>query len=83
MHPYQDLRNRTKKLAISTIKLFRFLPRTTEGFVICKQLLRSATSVAANHRAVQRARSKAEFIAKLGTVVEVAIFTASHKTARH
>ncbi len=35
-----------------------------------RQLLRSATSVAANHRAVCRARSKAEFIAKTGTVVE-------------
>jgi four helix bundle protein len=38
--------------------------------VIGKQLLRSATSVAANYRAVQRARSKAEFVSKLGIVVE-------------
>ena len=40
--------------------------------MIGKQLVRSATSVAANYRAVQRARSKAEFIAKLGTVLEEA-----------
>jgi four helix bundle protein len=40
--------------------------------VIGKQLVRSATSVAANYRAVQRARSKAELIAKLGTVLEEA-----------
>ena len=46
------------------------LPKTREANVIAQQLLRSATSMAANYRAVGRARSQAEFIAKLGIVVE-------------
>ena len=54
------------------MKLFRSLPRTEEARVIGKQVLRSGTSVAANYRAVCRARSKAEFIAKVGVVVEEA-----------
>ncbi len=65
-------RERTKKFALEIIRLFRQLPRNAEAYVIGKQLLRSGTSVAANYRAVQRARSKAEFVAKLGIVVEEA-----------
>jgi four helix bundle protein len=52
------------------VKLFRALPRAVEAQVIGKQLLRSGTSVAANYRAACRARSKAEFIAKIGIVLE-------------
>jgi four helix bundle protein len=52
------------------VKLFRSLPRATEAQVIGKQLLRSGTSVAANYRAACRARSKPEFIAKIGIVLE-------------
>ena len=48
------------------------MPRTEEARVIGRQMLRSATSVAANYRAVCRARSRAEFIAKVGVVVEEA-----------
>lgn len=48
------------------------MPRTEEARVIGKQMLRSGTSVAANYRAVCRARSKAEFIAKIGVAVEEA-----------
>ena len=48
------------------------LPKTTEAQVIGKQLLRSGTSVGANYRAVCRARSKAEFVARLGIVAEEA-----------
>src|SRR5437867_3306182 len=66
------LKERTKKFAISIIKLFRMLPKTEEARVIGKQLLRCGTSVAANYRAVCRARSKAEFIARIGIVVEEA-----------
>jgi len=66
------LQNRTKKFAIRIVKLFRSLPKTDEARVIGKQVLRSGTSVAANYRAVCRARSKAEFIAKVGVVVEEA-----------
>ena len=66
----EELRNRTKRFALRIIRLFRHLPRTTEAQVVCKQLLRSGTSVGANYRAAGRGRSKAEFIAKIGIVVE-------------
>jgi len=67
-----DLKLRTKKFALRIVKLFRALPKTEEGRVIGKQLLRSGTSVGANYRAVCRARSTAEFISKLGIVIEEA-----------
>ncbi len=66
------LKRRTKTFAIRVVKLFRALPTTDDGRVIGKQLLRSGTSVAANYRAVCRSRSKAEFVAKVGVVVEEA-----------
>jgi four helix bundle protein len=66
------LKERSKQLALRIVRLFRSLPRTEEARVIGKQLLRSGTSVAANYRAVCRARSKAEFVAKMGVVVEEA-----------
>ena len=65
-----ELRDRTKRFAIRIVNLFRSLPRREEARVIGQQVLRSGTSVAANYRAVCRARSKAEFIAKMGLVVE-------------
>jgi four helix bundle protein len=67
-----ELRGRTKKFAIRVIHLFRALPRTTEAYVVGKQLLRCGTSVGANYRAVCRARSKAEFVARIGIVAEEA-----------
>jgi four helix bundle protein len=66
----EQLRDRTKAFALRIVKLFRALPRAVEAQVIGKQLLRSGTSVAANYRAACRARSKAEFIAKIGIVLE-------------
>ncbi len=68
----EGLRNRTKLFAIRIIKMFRSLPKTEEAKIIGKQVLRSGTSAAANYRAVCRARSKAEFIAKMGVVIEEA-----------
>jgi len=68
----RDLIDRTKKFALRIIKLVGALPRTIEGRSIAGQLMRSGTSVAANYRAACRARSKAEFIAKLGAVEEEA-----------
>jgi len=68
----QQLRERTKKFALRIIRLFRHLPRTTEAQVLGKQLLRCGTGVAANYRAAGRARSKAEFVSKMGIVVEEA-----------
>jgi four helix bundle protein len=68
----EEIRERTKKFAIRIVRLFRALPKSTEAQVLGKQLLRSGTSVAANYRAVCRARSKAEFIARIGIVAEEA-----------
>lgn len=68
----QALKDRTKQFAIRIVKLYRSLPKTDEARVIGRQLIRSGTSVAANYRAVCRALSKAEFIAKIGVVVEEA-----------
>ena len=64
------LKKRTKKFAIEIVRLFRTLPRTDEARVIGKQLLRSGTSVAANYRALCRARSRPDFISKIGVIVE-------------
>ncbi|HMF90058.1 MAG TPA: four helix bundle protein [Candidatus Angelobacter sp.] len=66
----EQLRERTKAFALRIVKLFRSLPRATEAQVIGKQLLRSGTSVAANYRGACRARSRAEFVSKLGVVLE-------------
>lgn len=52
--------------------LTRHLPKSVESGVIDKQLIRCATSVGANYRAACRAKSKADFIYKLGIVVEEA-----------
>ncbi len=68
----EELRNRTKLFALRIIRLFRRLPKSTELQAIGKQILRSGTSVGANYRAAGRARSKAEFISKIGIVVEEA-----------
>lgn len=69
-YPSEELKDRTKRFALQIVTLFRTLPKTDESRIVGKQLLRSATSVAANYRAVCRARSRAEFIAKMGIVVE-------------
>jgi four helix bundle protein len=66
----EQLRDRTKSFALRTIRLFRSLPYKPDAQVLGKQLLRCGTLVAANYRAVCRARSKAEFVAKIGIVVE-------------
>lgn len=67
-----ELRQRTKTFAIRVLSLIDHLPRTIAGRSIASQLCRSATSVAANYRASCRARSRAEFIAKIGVVEEEA-----------
>lgn len=65
----QDLKDRTKKFAIAIIKFIRSLPKTDEGFILGKQLLRSATSVGANYRSACKRKSTADFINKI-TIVE-------------
>lgn len=66
----QDLKARTKRFALDVIRYCRRLPRGEEFSVIKYQLIKAATSTAANYRASQRAKSKADFINKLGTVEE-------------
>jgi four helix bundle protein len=68
----EQLRDRTKAFALRVIRLFRSLPFKPDAQVLGKQLLRCGTSVAANYRAVCSSRSKAEFIARIGLVVEEA-----------
>jgi four helix bundle protein len=66
----KELKDRTKRFAVDVIRLCRELPPTLDGRRLGQQLIDAATSVAANYRAACRARSRAEFIAKLGTVLE-------------
>jgi four helix bundle protein len=68
----EQLRERTKEFAIRIVRLFRSLPKSDEARITGKQVLRAGTSVAANYRAVCRARSRAEFISKIGVAVEEA-----------
>jgi four helix bundle protein len=66
----RELLQRTKQFALRIFKLVGALPQTIQGKAVAAQLIRSGTSVAANYRAACRARSKAEFVAKLGIVEE-------------
>jgi four helix bundle protein len=68
----EAMRKRTKKFVVDNILFFRTLPKTEDAKIIGRQLLRSSSSVGANYRAACRARSKAEFHAKLSIVVEEA-----------
>ena len=61
-----DLKRRTKAFALRILKLIDALPKTTAGRA--SQIVRSGTSVAANYRAACRAKSPADFIAKMGIV---------------
>src|SRR5208337_3972191 len=72
----EDLRRRTKEFALRVINLFRALPRTEEARILGRQVLRSGTAVAANYRSACRARSRADFISKIGITVEEADETA-------
>jgi four helix bundle protein len=71
-----ELKARTKAFAIRVIHLVDVLPKSVKGRAIANQIMRSATSVAANYRAACRARSRVEFIAKVGVVEEEADETA-------
>jgi four helix bundle protein len=68
----EEFKKRTKTFTLRNIKVFQSLPKTDEAKIIGKQLLRSASSVGANYRAVCRARSQAEFFAKLSITIEEA-----------
>src|SRR5213594_989156 len=64
--PRQDLRLRTKRFALRIIKMCETLPDSRAGRILGDQVFRSGTSVGANYREAYRARSRAEFISKLG-----------------
>jgi len=64
-----DLKKRTKRFALDVIELVSEVPSNRASDILCRQLLRSATSVGANYRSACRARSKADFISKI-TIVE-------------
>src|SRR5436309_9312261 len=67
-----DLKKRTKAFALRILKLVDALPKTTAGRALAAQIVRSGTSVAANYRSACRAKSSADFIAKMGIVEEEA-----------
>src|SRR6266571_1817336 len=67
-----DLKKRTKAFALRILKLVDALPKTMAGRALSSQIVRSGTSVAANYRAACRAKSTADFIAKMGIVEEEA-----------
>jgi len=68
----EELRVRTKQFAVRVVRLYKALPFSADAQVLGKQLLRCGTAVAANYRAACRGRSRAEWIAKIGLVVEEA-----------
>jgi four helix bundle protein len=68
----EEMKTRTKKFALRILNLVDKLPRGLKGRILADQLGRAGTSVAANYRAACKGRSKAEFIAKLGTAEEEA-----------
>jgi four helix bundle protein len=65
-----DLRERTKRFALNIIRLSSRLNRSMEAQVIARQLLRSGTSVGAQYREADRARSTAEFISKMESALQ-------------
>ena len=68
----EEMKKRTRAFALRIIRLVESLPKTRTAEVIGKQLLRCGTSVGANYRAACRAKSPADFIAKIGIVEEEA-----------
>ena len=68
----RELQDRTKQFALRVLNLVDAVPHTACGRAISMQLVRAATSVGANYRSACRARSRAEFAAKLGIAVEEA-----------
>ncbi len=90
-----ELKKRTKDVALRVINLQSKMPNNQISWIIGKQILRSATSVAANYRAASRARSGKEFFSKLSFVIEetddlykelnelLSIFMTARKNTKH
>src|ERR1043166_3140551 len=68
----EELKARTKQFALRVMKMADALPRNVKGKVIANQILRSATAVASGYRAACRSRSKADWVDKIGRVLEEA-----------
>jgi four helix bundle protein len=68
----EELKERTRQFALDVLRLVQRFRRTMEAEIIGRQLIKAATGVAANYRAACRARSRTEFIARIGTVAEEA-----------
>ncbi|GAB3342599.1 four helix bundle protein [Larkinella ripae] len=68
----EEFKRRTKLFVLRSVRVFQALPTTSEAQLIGKQFLRAASSTGANYRAACRARSKAEFYAKLSITIEEA-----------
>lgn len=68
----EQLKARSKQFALAIIALIEKLPHTLAAQIIARQMVRSATSVGANYRAACRARSRAEFAARVAIAVEEA-----------
>ncbi len=68
----KDLQARTKKFGLRIITVCQAVPASSASSVIARQLLRSGTSVGANYQAACRARSKPDFISKVGIAIEEA-----------
>lgn len=70
--PHKDLKDRTMQFSLAGVAFYKTLPKNTEAQILGKQFLRSVTSVGANTRSAFRGRSKKEFVAKRGIVIEEA-----------
>jgi four helix bundle protein len=68
----EKMRARTKQFTLRVMKVVSALPDNTQGRIISHQLMKSGSSVGANYRAVCRARTRRDFINKLGVVIEEA-----------
>ena len=68
----RDLRDRTKRFARTLIQMFVKLPNKPAAQILGKQALRAGTSIGANYREASRARSRLEFIAKVGDCLKEA-----------
>ena len=67
-----ELLNRTRQFAVRVFKLLERLPKTEAAKIVTYHLLKSSSSVAANYRAVNRAKSKNDFSNKIKIVLEEA-----------
>jgi len=66
----EALKSRTRKFALGVIRYVRGFPRTLDADIVGRQLVKAASSVAANYRSACRARSPADFVSRISVVCE-------------